>query len=130
MSDCIGEDLYRCYKVIDLKRVSYTLAPSFEDKFINSVSYGLIAVLISVFFAAADTEPGVDVAAVTAAVIANIPEYWLSRIRRLLVRPTLPVLFGLMALMTMSASARIVKDDVSSPMIHAEYLRTSSKVSL
>ena len=49
--------------------------PSFEDKFIDSVSYGLIAVLIFVFFAAADTEPGVDVAAVTAAVIALVMAY-------------------------------------------------------
>ena len=36
------------------------------------MSYGLIAVLIFVFFDAADTDPGVDVAAVTAAVIALV----------------------------------------------------------
>ena len=38
----------------------------------DSVSYGLIAVLIFVFFDAADTDPGVDVATVTAAVIALV----------------------------------------------------------
>ena len=36
------------------------------------MSYGLITVLIFVFLAAADTEPRVDVAAVTAAVIALV----------------------------------------------------------
>ena len=46
--------------------------PTFEDKFIDSVSYGLIEVLIFVFFAVEVGELKAAVAALTAAVIALV----------------------------------------------------------
>ena len=49
--------------------------PSFEDKFIDSVSYGLIEVLICVFFAAKAGGFEDVVAALTAAVIALVRDF-------------------------------------------------------